>query len=220
VIPRFAVEKVADKEWKVLDIWTVWDAKRNGLNEMLWVPKFPLPGTQDAANQVVKWLTMPVGQYLKVGSPPQDYSQDQDLYIKSFSFDHDVVQQFNNFPLNEKDRHSRGVRFIHSRNDGSIEPQTMLQCSVMAFGCKTFPYLATQGQERIIMEMAEGDPSDPSNPFRYSECYLNLPPKNYDYSFPRVEDGELATRQVTFVDDIHGADRGRTKEDVRKLHES
>jgi hypothetical protein len=163
---------------------------------------------------------MPVGQYLKEGSPPQDYSQDQDLYIKSYSLDHDVAQQFYNFPLNEKERHSHGAQFIHTQKDGSVEPQTMLQCSVMPFGCKTFPYLATQGQERI-MEMAEGDPSDPSNPFCYSECYLNLQTsKNYDCSMPKVmllrEDGELATRRATFVDDIHGADRGRTKADVRE----
>jgi hypothetical protein len=168
---------------------------------MLWTPKFPLPTAQDAADLVVKWLLMPVGQYLKEGSPLQDYSQDQDLYIKSYSFDHDVAHQFNNFPLNEKGRHSHGIRFIHTRNDGSVEPQTMLQCSVMMFGCKTFPYLATQGQERI-MEMAEGDPLDPSNPFCYSECYLNLQiSKNYDCSMPKVmllcKDGELATRRVT-----------------------
>ena len=71
------------------------------------------------------------------------------------------------------------------------------------------------------MEMAEGDPKDPTNPFRYAECYLNLPTaKNYDPSMPRVmllrEDGELATRRVTFVDDIHGSDRGKSPEDVRE----
>ena len=71
------------------------------------------------------------------------------------------------------------------------------------------------------MEMAEGDPTDPSNPFRYSTCHLNLPTsKEYDPSMPRVlllrEDGELATRRVTFVDDIHGGDRGRLPSDVRE----
>ena len=64
------------------------------------------------------------------------------------------------------------------------------------------------------MEMVEGDPQDNDNPFQYAKCILNLQTsKNYDPSMPKVmlirKDGELASRLVTFVDDHHGAGRGR-----------
>ena len=213
VTPRFAVEKAVDESGKVLDIRTVWDAKRNGLNATLWCPKFSLPTTQDAENLVVKWLLVPVGEYLRSGSPPQDYSQDQDLYFKSWQFDHDIAQQFNNFVLHEKERHSHGIRFISTRNDGGPEEETFLQLCVLNFGCLCNPYVAVQGEERI-MELAQGNPKDSTNPFHFHECVLNLPTSpDYDPSMPRVlllkEDGELATRRVTFVDDIHGVSRGR-----------
>jgi hypothetical protein len=186
VTPRFAVEKVADEEGKTLDIRAVWDAKRNGLNATLWCPKFALPTTQDAEDLVVKWLLIPVGDYLGGGSPPQDYTQDQSLMIKSWQFDHDVAQQFNNFRMHEKEQHSHGVRFIHTRNDGSREPETIMQCCVLNFGCLSSPFTAVQGESRI-MEMVQGDPRDTTNPYHYHECWLNLPTaKNYDPSMPRV----------------------------------
>jgi hypothetical protein len=220
ITPRFAVEKVADEAGKTLDIRAVWDAKRNGLNATLWVPKFALPTTLDAENLVVKWLLVPVSEYLRGGSKPQDYTQDQDLFIKSWQYDHDVAQQFNNFVLHETERHSHGVRFIHTRNDGSREPESILQLCVLNFGCLTNPYKATQGEERI-MELCQGNPDDEANPYQYSECWLNLPTsKNYDPSMPRVmllrRDGELATRRATFVDDLHGAARGKTGDNARQ----
>jgi len=220
VTPRFPVEKVADEQGKVLDIRCVWDAKRNGLNDTLWCPSFSLPTTRCAEDLVVKWLSIPVGDYLRGGSPPQDYSLDQNLMRKSYQFDLDVAQQFNNYQMHKKERHSHGVRFISTRNDGSVEPQTFLQCSVLNFGCVCSPYVATQGQERI-MELCEGNPSDASNPFQYSECWLNLPGSlTYDPSMPRVillrTDGEMATKRVTFVDDIHGASRGTDEDPARE----
>ena len=218
VTPRFAVEKVADDQGNVLDIRGVWDAKRNGLNATLWSPKFSLPTTQDAEDLAVKWMTISVRDYLLRGSPPQDYAQDQDLFVKSYSWDHDVAQQFNNYRMHKKERHSHGVRFIHTRNDGSFEQQTFMQFCVLTFGCLCSPYQATQGQERI-MELCRGDPTDDSNPFQFAECWLNLPmAKTYDPSLPRVlllrKDGELATREVTFVDDIHGMSRGKLPRDL------
>ena len=45
------------------------------------------------------------------------------------------------------------------------------------------------------MELCEGDPEEPTNPFWYSECWLNLPTaRNYDPSMPRVmllQEGDL-----------------------------
>ncbi|KAL3794045.1 hypothetical protein HJC23_008933 [Cyclotella cryptica] len=116
ITPRFPVKKVVSNNSKVLDIRGIWDAKRNGLNATLWCPSFALPTTQDGADMAVKWLTVTVGEYLRLGCMPQDYTQDQHNFIKSFSWDHDVAQQFNNYRLNKKERHSHGVRFIHTRN--------------------------------------------------------------------------------------------------------
>jgi hypothetical protein len=162
---------------------------------------------------VVKCLLVTVGEYVQSGSPPQDYTLDQSKFNKSWQFDHDVAQQFNNFTLHDKECHSHGVRFIHTDNSGAPEKESLLQLKVLNFGCLANPYLATQGEERI-MELAQGDPKDENNPFQYDYCWLNLPTaKNYDPSMPRVmlltKDGELTTRRVTFIDDLHGASQGK-----------
>ena len=213
---------VNENSTMVLDIRAVWDAKRNGLNATLWCPKFCLPTTRDAEDLVVKWLSVPVGSYLCGGSPPQDYTQDPGLVIKSWQFDHAVAQMFNNFLMHLKERHSHGVRFFHTRNDGSIEAQSFFRWCVLNFGCMCSPYIACQGEERI-MEMCMGDPEDDMNPFQYHEVWLNLPgAKNYDPSMPRLifltKEGEMATRKVTFVDDIHGAARGSSDAPAREAY--
>ena len=223
VIPTFPVEKVVDENsTMVLDIRAVWDAKRNGLNATLWCPKFCLPTTRDAEDLVVKWLSVPVGSYLRGGLPPQDYTQDPGLMIKSWQFDPDVAQMFNNFLMHLKERHSHGVRFFHTRNNGSIEAQSFFRWCVLNFGCMCSPYIACQGEERI-MEMCMGDPEDDMNLFQYHEVWLNLPgAKNYDPSMPRLifltKEGEMATRKVTFVDDIHGAARGSSDAPAREAY--
>ncbi|KAL7480927.1 hypothetical protein ACHAW6_006593 [Cyclotella cf. meneghiniana] len=130
---------------------------------------------------MVKWLTVLVGEYLWWGSPLQDYTQEQDLFVKSFSWDRTVSQQFNNFRMHKKERNLRG------------------------------------GQKRI-MELSKGGLAYVTHPFHYSECWLNLPSAtNYDPLMPWVmllqQDGELANRKVTFVDDIHGIRHGKQVED-------
>ena len=218
VIPTFPVDKVIAESGE-RDIRAVWDAKRNGLNATLWAPKFALPTTQDAEDLVVKWLLLPVGHHLDRGSPRQDYTQDDCDFIKSWQFDLDVGQMFHNFTMFWDERHSHGVRFFHTVNDGSVEQYTMFRWCVLNFGCLCSPYLACQGQERI-MEMCIGDPSDCTNPFQWEKVWLNLPTAlNYDPSFPRVillkRDGDMATRRVTFVDDIHGSTRAKTRDQVQ-----
>ena len=68
------------------------------------------------------------------------------------------------------------------------------------------------------MELCESDPKDINNPFEFAQCCLNLPMAiNYDPSMPRVlllrSDGKLASRKVTFVDNIHGLSRGVDAQD-------
>ena len=214
-VPTFPVEKPGD-------IRAVWDCKRNGLNATLWAPKFSMPTNSDTEDLVIKWLSLPVQNYLLAGSPLQDYSQDDSLFYKSFQFDSDVGQMFMNFTMHKKERHSHGVRFYHTKNDGSEEKQSFLRFNVLPFGCLMSPYLAIQGQERI-MELCMGNPEDPNNPFSWHIAWLNIPfTDNYDPSMPRVMllryDGTLATRKVVFVDDVRGAGRAREPASIRKAH--
>ena len=218
VIPTFPVEKF--NEGGIVDIRAVWDAKRNGLNATLWAPSFCMPTTKDAADLVVKWLLLPVAAYFLAGCPPQDYTQDESLFIKSYQFDEDVGQMFHNFLMHASERHSHAVRFTHTRNNGSFEPHSFYRWCVLNFGCLLSPYLAGQGEERI-MELCMGNPEDDSNPFQWDQVLLNLPfTVTYDPSMPRVmlitRAGELATRKVVFVDDTHGAGRGKTSKEATR----
>lgn len=218
VIPTFPVDKAISETGK-RDIRAVWDAKRNGLNATLWAPRFALPTTLDAEDLVVKWLSIPVGDYLLAGSPLQEYTQDNSLFIKSWQFDADMGQMFQNFNMHWTERHSHGVRFFHTTNDGRPESYTFLRWRVLNFGCLCSPYLSCQGEERI-MELCLGDRQDSSNPFQWNEVWLNLPgAQGYDPSLPRVillrSDGEMATRKVVFVDDIHGGGRARELEEIK-----
>ena len=60
----------------------------------------------------------------------------------------------------------------------------------------------------IAEEVIRGDPSDPTNVFRWDSVELNLPgSKGYDPSRPwvakyRMEDGRIAADLFIFVDDL------------------
>ena len=102
---------------------------------------------------------------------------------------------------------------IDTRNDGSHERHWFMRYCVLHFGGKNSPYQACQGQARIL-ELAKGEPDDPHSRFQWKRVHLNLPTmKSWDPSLPRVlllrADGELATQQVDYVDDIHPVSRGR-----------
>ena len=62
------------------------------------------------------------------------------------------------------------------------------------------------------MDAYKGSPLDTNSEFQFSTCHLNLPlALDHDSSMPRAmllwEDGELATSEVTYVDDVHVAAR-------------
>jgi len=197
----------------ILDVRCVWDCTINGLNGSLYSPGFMLPTPSDAEDQVVKWLSLKVGEYLQRGSPSEDYlSRDASGFIKTKQGDIDVGQHFNNFRVHPKDHQHLGVRFIYTNNkDGAIERETRLQFNCCPFGASSSPYSACQGQSRVL-EICKGVPRLIKNEFHYHKCHLNLPcAKNYDPSMPRVmllrRDNELATTEVTFVDDIRVSGR-------------
>jgi hypothetical protein len=75
------------------------------------------------------------------------------------------------------------------------------------FGGWPSPYLACQLQ-RIILELCKSDRHDSANHWHWETVHLNLPGLEcYDPSRPWVmllrKDGELATREANYVNDIH-----------------
>jgi hypothetical protein len=173
-----------------------------------------LPTALCAEDQVVKWLSMTVSEYLQQGSPIMDYTQDTCNFIKTTQGDIDVGQNFNNFRVHPRDQHTLGIRYTHTNNAvGDVERESWFRFNCCPFGHRSSPYVCCQGQSRIL-EVCKGDPSDTTNEFQFACCVLNLPTADHhDGSMPRVmllrEDGELATTEVTFVDDIHVAGRAR-----------
>jgi hypothetical protein len=110
VIPRFSVPKASD-------IRVVWDSKANGHNAVLWAPSFMLCDFGDLEEIVVRWLSVPVGTYLLMGRPDQDYTQDATKFIKSWQSDIDVSKHFLNWQAHEDNRPYLGVRKYETRND-------------------------------------------------------------------------------------------------------
>ena len=161
----------------------------------------------DLQEITVKWLSVPVDNYLKMGSPDQDYTQEATTFIKSWHVDIDVGQQFNNFAAHHKDRPYLGVRMFDTNNDGSVEREWFMRFSALHFGGRASPYIACMGQQHIL-ELARGQPNNLNSPFHFVKVVLNLPTSiTWDPSLPHVmricKDGELASAQVDYVDDIH-----------------
>ena len=88
----------------------------NGHNATVFAPDFMLPTALDAEDQVVKWLSLRVAEYLQQGSPTMDYTQDASICIKTLQGDIDVGQYFNNFRVHPADQHTLGVRYIYTDN--------------------------------------------------------------------------------------------------------
>jgi hypothetical protein len=205
IIPRFCVPKDTD-------VRVVWDSKSNGHNAVLWAPSFMLCDFGDLEEIVVRWLSVPVGTYLLMGCPDQDYTQDATNFIKTWQSDIDVSKHFNNWQAHEEDRPYLGVRMFDTRNNGSLERQWFARFSALHFGGRASPYIACQGQSRVL-EWAMKNPQDSTSPFQWHKVVLNLATENnWDPSLPRVmlirKDGELAVRLVDYVDYIHPCTRG------------
>ena len=156
-----------------------------------------------------------------MGSPPQYYTRPERSFIKSTQGDVDVGGIFHNICAHKKEQENLGVQWIETHNDGSFERHEFLRFVVLHFGGRSSPYLACQAESRIL-EACMGDRHDPSNAWQWDRVHLNLPcSMHYDSSLPRVmlirKDGKLATRQATFVDDIHptGRDEGGDKHTKR-----
>ena len=63
---------------------------------------------------MIKWLSLPVAEYLRLGRPCQDYTQDADRFTRSVQGDIDIGKHFNNFQVHPEDQDSMGVRYIYT----------------------------------------------------------------------------------------------------------
>jgi len=160
------------------DIRMVYDASKSGLNDTMWVPRFPLP-TVDTHLRAVE-----AGTYM---------------------CDLDLGEMFLNFVLHPELRELCGVdvtAYLPKRDQ-----KVWYSWNRAAMGLKSSPYQAVQGVS-IAEDVIRGDRSCPENPFRWDEVILNLPGSaGYDPTRPwvykiRVVDGCVACEILIFVDDI------------------
>jgi hypothetical protein len=89
-------DKIADSLLCNSHIQVVWDSKINRHNSALWAPSFILSDFAYLEEMVVRWLSQPVGDHLKAGSPDKDYTLEAASFIKSWQVDIDARQQFHN----------------------------------------------------------------------------------------------------------------------------
>ena len=115
------------RDGEVLDIRVVWNLKSNGYNEQVWVPGCMLPTWQDAKNMVCKWLHLPMGRYLALGSPEQDYTLGLGTLHVLDQGDIDVGEMFHNYMIHESERHALGIRHVQTETDEGMTEETRLR---------------------------------------------------------------------------------------------
>ena len=191
----------------VVDIRVVWHSNSNGHNATLWAPGFMLDDVGDVIEMVTQWLAVPVATYLDTSLPSQDFTQLASTFIKSKEGDIDVGAMFNNFPVHPSERHALGVHVINAQPQGEYEHHELWRFCALHFGGRSSPYIAWRLQ-RVILELCKGVRHNHNNHWQWDSVRLNLPGSSaYDPSMPRVmllrKDGELATREAKYVDDIH-----------------
>ena len=120
---------------------------------------------------------------------------------------------FNNFVAHDSERHSLGVRSVHTDPQARVEQETFERFCVLNVGNMTSPCLACQVQTRIF-ELVTWSPTDSTSAFQWARVKQNCPfSLRYDPSLPRVlllqKDNELPCRQATYVDDVQATGQGR-----------
>jgi hypothetical protein len=161
------------------DIRVVYNGTSSGLNDVLWVPSFPLP-TVDSLLRAVH---------------PNTWMADTDL-----------GEMFLNFVLHERLRELAGVDVTHYREEfGDSRRVCWERWMRCAMGLKPSPYQTTQAM-LFAEDVIGGNPEDEKHVFRWDDVRLNLPDSEvYDPSLPWVykvrRDGSPAADFFLYVDD-------------------
>ena len=146
----------------VEDIRMVYDGTKSGLNENIWVPRFPLPtvNTHLRAVDSSTWMS-----------------------------DMDIGEMFLNFILHESMQALCGVdltQFFGDKDESGKPTILWERWTRAAMGLKSSPYQAVQAI-LVAKEMVRGDRRDPKNAYRWDNVRLNLPgSKDYDPRHPWV----------------------------------
>ena len=177
----FSVPKGAD------DIRLVYNGTSSGLNDILWVPGFPMP----TADTILRAIF------------PHTWMDDSDL-----------GEFFLNFILHETLRELAGVDLTQYRTNeelSNLQDEMIVRAwerwERCAMGLKPSPYQTGQGM-LFAKDVIRGDRFDESNIFRWEKLNLNLPGSAaYDPSLPwvykvRLSDGKIAVDVFGFVDDF------------------
>jgi hypothetical protein len=174
----FAVPKGID------DVRMVYDRTRSGLNDVIWVPRCPLP----TVNTMLRAVD-----------------------AHSFMGDLDIGEMFLNFILHESMQALCRVDLTEFfRQDGSETGQKHVlweKWAQAAMGLKPSPYQAVQ-TILVAKEVILGDRRDEKNVFWWDEVRMNLPgSEKYDPSLPwvskiRLNDGCIAADLFIYVDDV------------------
>jgi hypothetical protein len=145
-----------------MDVRMVYDASVSGLNDLIWVPRFPLPT---------------IGTHLRA------------VEKGTYMGDLDVGEMFLNFVLHKNLQELCGVDLTKFLNDDEATKNGTRVWEVWlraAMGVKSSPYQAVQAIT-IAEEVILGDQCDPANVFRWDRVRLNLPGfDHYDPSLPWV----------------------------------
>ena len=168
------------------DIRMVYDASKSGLNDSIWVPRFPLPT---------------INTHLRAVEPG------------TWMGDLDIGEMFLNFPLHSSLQKLCGVDLTHYVEKLSPKVLKVTPAWAMrqiawtrcAMGLRSSPYQAVQGA-LVAEEMVLGNPGDQANVFRWDRVVTNLPGSDsYDprrsWVYKVRRDGSLAADLFTYVDD-------------------
>lgn len=165
------------------DIRMVYDGTKSGLNQVLWVPWFPMPTIETHLRSV------------EAGT---------------FMADVDIGEMFLNFVLHENIRKFCGVDltlYFGEERFNKMGQRMWMRWGRCGMGFRSSPYQAVQG---ILWaeEMIFGNPTDATNVFRFDSVILNLPgcssyepARPWVYKFRRT-DGVIACDLFIYVDDL------------------
>jgi hypothetical protein len=146
----------------------VYDGTSSGLNDAIWVPRFPLP----TVNTMLRAVD-----------------------VHSFMGDLDIGETFVNFILHESMQALCGVDLAEFFGQDGTEPgrkQVVWEKWVRAaMGLESSPYQAMQAI-LVAKEVILGDRLDEENVFRWDKVRMNLPGSEiYDASLPWVDEEAL-----------------------------
>ena len=167
------------------DIRMVYDASKSGLNETIWIPRFPLPT---------------IATHLRA------------VECGTYMADLDVGEMFLNFNLHSQLQELCGVDLTHFCGIEQGNSAIHERWNRAAMGLRSSPYQAVQAMT-FAEEVILGEPRDETNPFRWDRVRLNLPgQRGYDPSLPWVskvrtvvhprERAAIASDVFIYVDDI------------------